>query len=196
MCRPAQSVKRSGGCRASARWARSPRIPGRAGSGSAESGDRSWSARRAGRSSRGRTGSHGNADTRRTGQAADQSQVPQALAERVGFEPTKSFDSALFKSAAINRSATSPSQRIPGDWNRAPRGSPDRLCLVQPTRHWRRPLWRTLFAGGFGHEAVGHRRVRRRSLVRLFVVRHRIGWAGRQTSTRLNDDFRGALRGG
>ena len=30
------------------------------------------------------------------------------LAERVGFEPTKSFDSALFKSAAINRSATSP----------------------------------------------------------------------------------------
>ena len=31
-----------------------------------------------------------------------------AVAERVGFEPTKSFDSALFKSAAINRSATSP----------------------------------------------------------------------------------------
>jgi hypothetical protein len=34
-------------------------------------------------------------------------------AERVGFEPTKSFDSALFKSAAINRSATSPRRRIP-----------------------------------------------------------------------------------
>ena len=31
-----------------------------------------------------------------------------SVAERVGFEPTKSFDSALFKSAAINRSATSP----------------------------------------------------------------------------------------
>ena len=36
-----------------------------------------------------------------------------AVAERVGFEPTKSFDSALFKSAAINRSATSPAVRIP-----------------------------------------------------------------------------------
>jgi hypothetical protein len=35
------------------------------------------------------------------------------VAERVGFEPTKSFDSALFKSAAINRSATSPVRRIP-----------------------------------------------------------------------------------
>jgi hypothetical protein len=35
------------------------------------------------------------------------------MAERVGFEPTKSFDSALFKSAAINRSATSPRVRIP-----------------------------------------------------------------------------------
>ena len=35
------------------------------------------------------------------------------MAERVGFEPTKSFDSALFKSAAINRSATSPRARIP-----------------------------------------------------------------------------------
>jgi hypothetical protein len=35
------------------------------------------------------------------------------VAERVGFEPTKSFDSALFKSAAINRSATSPRNRIP-----------------------------------------------------------------------------------
>ena len=34
------------------------------------------------------------------------------VAERVGFEPTKSFDSALFKSAAINRSATSPRHRI------------------------------------------------------------------------------------
>ena len=36
-----------------------------------------------------------------------------SVAERVGFEPTKSFDSALFKSAAINRSATSPAVRIP-----------------------------------------------------------------------------------
>jgi hypothetical protein len=35
------------------------------------------------------------------------------MAERVGFEPTKSFDSALFKSAAINHSATSPRERIP-----------------------------------------------------------------------------------
>ena len=42
------------------------------------------------------------------------------LAERVGFEPTKSFDSALFKSAAINRSATSPGDRI----SREPPGSP------------------------------------------------------------------------
>ena len=81
MCRPAQSVKRSGGRRASARWARSPRIPGRAGSGSAESGDRSWSARRAGRSSHGGTGSRGNADTRRTGRAADQSREPQVGGE-------------------------------------------------------------------------------------------------------------------
>jgi hypothetical protein len=35
-------------------------------------------------------------------------QEPGPLAERVGFEPTNSFESALFKSAAINRSATSP----------------------------------------------------------------------------------------
>ena len=42
------------------------------------------------------------------------------MAERVGFEPTKSFDSALFKSAAINRSATSPCDRI----SREPSGSP------------------------------------------------------------------------
>ena len=32
----------------------------------------------------------------------------QALAERVGFEPTESCNSTLFKSAAFNRSATSP----------------------------------------------------------------------------------------
>ena len=43
-----------------------------------------------------------------------------SLAERVGFEPTKSFDSALFKSAAINRSATSPWRRIPAG-RRVPR---------------------------------------------------------------------------
>ena len=36
---------------------------------------------------------------------------PGAVAERVGFEPTNSFESALFKSAAINRSATSPRGR-------------------------------------------------------------------------------------
>jgi len=34
------------------------------------------------------------------------------VAERVGFEPTKSFDSALFKSAAINHSATSPRANV------------------------------------------------------------------------------------
>ena len=47
------------------------------------------------------------------------------VAERVGFEPTKSFDSALFKSAAINHSATSPRERIPGGPTRGgavPRG--------------------------------------------------------------------------
>ena len=50
------------------------------------------------------------------------------MAERVGFEPTKSFDSALFKSAAINHSATSPRERIAkdlggsemGGWSQAP----------------------------------------------------------------------------
>ncbi len=36
---------------------------------------------------------------------------PDWLAERVGFEPTKSCDSALFKSAAFNRSATSPGEQ-------------------------------------------------------------------------------------
>ena len=54
------------------------------------------------------------------------------VAERVGFEPTKSFDSALFKSAAINRSATSPPERIAvrgrcgvrlGLWTASPRRS-------------------------------------------------------------------------
>ena len=39
----------------------------------------------------------------------------QSMAERVGFEPTKSFDSALFKSAAINRSATSPAREDTSD---------------------------------------------------------------------------------
>ena len=46
--------------------------------------------------------------------------VGHGVAERVGFEPTKSFDSALFKSAAINHSATSPPERIPA--GRKPRG--------------------------------------------------------------------------
>ena len=41
-------------------------------------------------------------------------QAPGALAERVGFEPTNSFESALFKSAAFNRSATSPSGQDTG----------------------------------------------------------------------------------
>ena len=40
--------------------------------------------------------------------------TPCRVAERVGFEPTKSFDSALFKSAAINRSATSPAPQDSG----------------------------------------------------------------------------------
>ena len=35
-----------------------------------------------------------------------------SLAERVGFEPTESCNSALFKSAAFDRSATSPRERI------------------------------------------------------------------------------------
>ena len=38
--------------------------------------------------------------------------IGPSVAERVGFEPTKSFDSTLFKSAAFNRSATSPRARI------------------------------------------------------------------------------------
>ncbi len=42
-----------------------------------------------------------------------------AVAERVGFEPTKSFDSTLFKSVAINRSATSPLRRIPATLRRS-----------------------------------------------------------------------------
>ena len=48
-----------------------------------------------------------------------------AVAERVGFEPTESCNSALFKSAAFNRSATSP-----GGEDIPPAGSPrtgDRL---------------------------------------------------------------------
>ena len=48
------------------------------------------------------------------------------VAERVGFEPTKSFDSALFKSAAINRSATSPAVRIPADIDATVRSDPGR----------------------------------------------------------------------
>jgi hypothetical protein len=39
---------------------------------------------------------------------ADPCLVLGAVAERVGFEPTDSLESALFKSAAFNRSATSP----------------------------------------------------------------------------------------
>ena len=44
----------------------------------------------------------------RDGVARSSPATADEVAERVGFEPTKSFDSALFKSAAINRSATSP----------------------------------------------------------------------------------------
>jgi hypothetical protein len=39
---------------------------------------------------------------------ADTCLVLGEVAERVGFEPTDSLESALFKSAAFNRSATSP----------------------------------------------------------------------------------------
>ena len=52
-----------------------------------------------------------SAGTCRTGQAAGPRHARyrrHVVAERVGFEPTKSFDSTLFKSVAINRSATSP----------------------------------------------------------------------------------------
>jgi hypothetical protein len=50
------------------------------------------------------------------------------LAERVGFEPTGSCDPALFKSAAIDRSATSPCGRIPRRWRDGGRrvSQPDR----------------------------------------------------------------------
>ena len=55
------------------------------------------------------------------------------VAERVGFEPTKSFDSALFKSAAINRSATSPGQgyREVAAWPHR-KGRPERTVTVRP----------------------------------------------------------------
>ncbi len=100
---------------------------------SADSGCPSSIARTGGRSCRGSCGWGANDDNRRTdpvaarsdesacsGVAAGQPSVlgrsrPSMLrrsraemAERVGFEPTKSCDSALFKSAAFNRSATSP----------------------------------------------------------------------------------------
>jgi hypothetical protein len=60
------------------------------------------------------------------------------MAERVGFEPTKSLDSALFKSAAINRSATSPPQRIPGKrrrpvaWQATPMGRRPGSTGIEP----------------------------------------------------------------
>ena len=47
-----------------------------------------------------------------TGGWAARARRRSRVAERVGFEPTKSLDSALFKSAAINRSATSPRARV------------------------------------------------------------------------------------
>ncbi len=46
----------------------------------------------------------------RSGVKADPALVGP-MAERVGFEPTESRDSTLFKSAAFNRSATSPGRK-------------------------------------------------------------------------------------
>ncbi len=108
--------------------ARTPRSRRPAASGSADSGRPSSIARTGGTSCRGSCGWGANGDRRRTVRAAVPSAAPSrsravvgqpsalgrprpAMAERVGFEPTKSFDSALFKSAAINRSATSPGRQ-------------------------------------------------------------------------------------
>ena len=55
------------------------------------------------------------------------------VAERVGFEPTKSFDSALFKSAAINRSATSPAAQDTSEVRALRAGQADR---VRRCRRW------------------------------------------------------------
>ena len=52
----------------------------------------------------------GGDQARMTAHSAETRRWPARRGGEVGFEPTKSFDSTLFKSAAINRSATSPRQ--------------------------------------------------------------------------------------
>jgi hypothetical protein len=87
------------------------------------------------------------------------------LAERVGFEPTESCNSALFKSAAFDRSATSPRVRIQRLRNRpgASRGSrPASVCrlrLCPGRRSSRRGMSRR-------RSSQSRRRARRRSPVR------------------------------
>ena len=89
---------------------------------SAGTGHRWTIARRGGRPCRASCGCGASGGTRHTGPAPDRSRgraspdggdsaTTTGVAERVGFEPTKSFDSALFKSAAINHSATSPGRQ-------------------------------------------------------------------------------------
>ena len=83
------------------------------GSGSAGTADPSPSARTGGTWSLAASRRSANGGTSHTGQGAGRSRGDRRhVAERVGFEPTKSLDSALFKSAAINRSATSPAARV------------------------------------------------------------------------------------
>ena len=40
--------------------------------------------------------------------------VRREMAEEVGFEPTEPFDPTVFKTVAINRSATPPKNKKPG----------------------------------------------------------------------------------
>ena len=93
---------------------------GRGGPDTAGTGGRSRTAGTAERPIRCVSRPAASGDTRRTGRAAATCGSRPAtaivgrhaeVAERVGFEPTKSLDSTLFKSAAINRSATSPGSR-------------------------------------------------------------------------------------
>ena len=120
---PGLAIKRA---LAAPRRVRIPSTARPAGSGSAGSADRSPSARRGGTWTRGGSGRSANAGTSRTDQAVGQSRgdprqgVGRPMAERVGFEPTKSLDSALFKSAAINRSATSPAASVAAAMQRPP----------------------------------------------------------------------------
>jgi hypothetical protein len=58
------------------------------------------------------------------------------VAERVGFEPTKSFDSALFKSAAFNRSATSPAGRVAAQGGADGRGLSSTLDELEEVTGW------------------------------------------------------------